>query len=285
MTSPIDQCPGKTNDAGWASSNAPTTEHYGPLEDQVGDLHLPAIPRPRVVCLLHGGFWRMPHGRDQMDAIARDLATRGFAVWNIGYRRLGTPTGGWPGSFDDVLAGIDHLARLVAGGIDLDLAHVAVVGHSAGGHLALWAAARDRDRATHGAATQVRITAAAGLAPVADLVRAHALGVGGSAVAELLDGTPTEQEACYREASPAVMLPLGVPQLLIHATDDDIVPVGISRAYAQAASAAGDRIELIELPGSGHMDFLDPASAAHAVLCEWLARMPGAGSPPILVRE
>ena len=207
----------------------------------------------------------MPYGRDQMTAIAQDLATRGFAVWNLEYRRLGTAIGGWPGTFDDAIAGVGHLTRLVAGGIDLDLDRVTVVGHSAGGHLALWSAAATNQR--------VQVRAAVGLAPVADLVRAYDLGVGGGAVAELLGGSPTDQAARYQAASPRAMLPLGVRQLVIHGTADEVVPVEISRSYTQAARAAGDRVDLLELPDTGHMDFLDPSSTAHATLCDWLTRM------------
>jgi acetyl esterase/lipase len=214
----------------------------------------------------------MPYGRDQMTAIARDLARRGFAVWNLEYRRLGTSTGGWPGTFDDATAGIGHLARLAAGGVDLDLDRVAVVGHSAGGHLALWSAARERREGPGGAAERVLIRAAVGLAPVADLVRAHELGLGGGAVAELLGGTPTGQAARYQAASPRAMLPLGVTQLVIHGVEDDVVPVEMARSYTRAARIAGDRVDLLELSGTGHMDFLDPASAAHAALCDFLRR-------------
>ncbi|MDR3414164.1 MAG: alpha/beta hydrolase, partial [Formivibrio sp.] len=110
------------------------TEHYGPHEDQVGDLYLPGNAKPAVICLLHGGFWRMPYGRDQMDAIACDWVLRGFAVWNLGYRRLGIPDGGWPLTGEDVIRGIDYLSSLAAKGTDLDLERIAVVGHSAGGH-------------------------------------------------------------------------------------------------------------------------------------------------------
>ncbi|MCM2316459.1 MAG: alpha/beta hydrolase, partial [Thermoanaerobaculia bacterium] len=152
------------------------TERYGPHDGQEGDLHIPSRSRPPVVCLLHGGFWRMPYGRSQFDAVAHDLARRGFAVWNLEYRRLGAPTAGWPGTFDDVLAGIEHLARFAEEGVDLDLDRVAVIGHSAGGHLALWAAARQRADEGSGIARRVRISAVAGLAPVADLVDAHSLG-------------------------------------------------------------------------------------------------------------
>lgn len=217
----------------------------------------------------------MPYGRDQMTAIAEDLVSRGFAVWNMEYRRLDAPTGGWPGTFDDVIMGIEQLARFVAGGINLDLERVVVSGHSAGGHLALWAAAQQHREKWNGAKRAVRISAVVGQAPVADLRRAYELGVGGHAVSELLGGIPAEHTERYQAASPYALLPLGVPQLLIHGTEDEVVPIAISRRYTQAARAVGDEVELLELPGTGHMEFLDPASAAHNALCGWLARVVG----------
>jgi acetyl esterase/lipase len=238
------------------------TSKYGAADGQEGDLHLPAGPRPPVVCLLHGGFWRMPYGREPLDAVARDLARRGYAVWNFGYRRLGAPGGGWPGTFDDVAAGIEHLAALAAEGADLDLARVTVVGHSAGGHLALWSATRRSGR--------VRIAAVVGLAPIADLERAHVLRLGDGAVEALLGGTPARVPERLRAASPLCALPLGVPQTILHGVDDDAVPIALSRGYATAAREAGDAVELVELAHTGHMEFLDPASAAHAALCERL---------------
>ena len=214
----------------------------------------------------------MPYGRDQMTSIAQDLARRGFAVWNLEYRRLGASAGGWPGTFHDAIAGIEHLASLVSAGIDLDLDHITIVGHSAGGQLALWSAARKRSDRKGGATERIQIRAAVGLAPVADLVRAYELSLGGGAVAELLGGAPTDQAARYQAASPRAMLPLDVLQLVIHGTADDVVPVEIARSYTQAARTAGDRVELVELSDTGHMDYLDPSSAAHAALCDWLAR-------------
>lgn len=208
----------------------------------------------------------MPYGRDQMTAIALDLVSRGFAVWNLEYRRLGVATSGWPGTFEDVVAGIDHLADLVATGIDLALDHVAVIGHSAGGHLALWAS---------GALQRVQIAGIVGQAPITDLIEAHHLGVGGSAVSELLGGTPSDHAMRYRDTSPIMRLPLGIPQLIIHGTADDVVPIGLSYAYTQAASLASDHIELLELSDMGHMEYLDPTSQAHASLCNWLGRMIG----------
>ncbi|HEY3175179.1 MAG TPA: alpha/beta fold hydrolase [Candidatus Polarisedimenticolia bacterium] len=241
---------------------------YGPSADQEADLHLPATPRPPVVCLLHGGFWRTPHGRDQMTAIADDLACRGLAVWNLEYRRLGTPRAEWPATMDDVAAGIDHLAQLSVQGVDLDLDRVTVIGHSAGGQLALWIAGQNRSRSAQ--SPRVRVLAAVGLAPIADLAHAYEIKTGGEAVAELIGGTPSQQPERCRATSPIEMLPLRVRQLILHGTADDVVPIDLSRRYLRAAEAAGDTVELIELSGTGHMEYLDPGSEAHATLCRWL---------------
>jgi acetyl esterase/lipase len=247
------------------------TFKYGPLEAQEGDLHLPAAPRPPVVCLLHGGFWRMPYGRDELSAVALDIAARGYAVWNIEYRRLGAPGGGWPGTLSDVASAVDHLATLVADGIELDLDRVVVAGHSAGGHLALWVAARNR-HASFGAPARVRPVAAAGLAAVADLARTWAIGAGRGAVDDLMGGAPGQYPDRYAAASPLELLPLGVEQLVIHGVKDEALPVELSRSYASAAKASGDDVEYVELPDAGHMDFVDPSSKAHAVLCDWLTQ-------------
>lgn len=251
----------------------PRTFRYGAQGAQEGDLHLPASPpgatRPPVVCLVHGGFWRMPYGREQMAGIAADLAARGFAAWNIGYRRVGAPGGGWPGTLADVVLAVDHLATLAEDGLDLDLERVVVAGHSAGGQLALCVSARDggtRFRPAH-----VRPVAAAALAGVSDLVRAHAISAGNGAVEAFLGGAPGQVPDRYAAASPMALLPLQVRQLVVHGGLDEALPVEVSRHYASAARASGDRVEFVELPEAGHMDFLEPGSAAHATLCDWLA--------------
>jgi acetyl esterase/lipase len=240
---------------------------YGPSPNQVGDLYLPSAGRApaAVICLLHGGFWRLPWARDHLAPIAIDLAGRGYAVWNLEYRRVGEEGGGWPGTMQDVDAGINHLAALPRSGEAIGLDRVTVVGHSAGGHLALWAARRARQ------SREVEVTAAVGLAAVADLRMAYGLGCGRGAVTTFLGGAPDEYDERYRAASPADLLPLGVAQLLIHGTEDEDVAVEISRSYAQAARAAGDEVTFIELAGASHMEFVDPASEAHATLCRWLS--------------
>mgnify|MGYP001286661450 CR=1 FL=1 len=189
----------------------PTVLHsirYGDDVAQAGDLYVPDQRRCPVVCLLHGGFWRMPFSRDQFDAVASDLATRGFAVWNMGYRRVGAPGGGFPGTLLDVDAGIDHLTAVLARGIDLDFERVVVVGHSAGGHLALWSAARRRSNVP-GVSGRVRPIAVAGPAPVCDRESAYTLGVGEGAVEAFLGGVPSEVPGRYAAASPRTLLPLG----------------------------------------------------------------------------
>src|SRR5712691_4729368 len=249
---------------------------YGPSPDQVGDLYSPDAGcnpdarRPPVICLLHGGFWRMPYARDHIAPIAVDLADRGFAVWNLEYRRVGAAGGGWPGTLQDVGAGIDHLATLAEDGVSIDLDRVAIVGHSAGGHLALWSALKDSGSGDRFQPKRVKVSGAVGLAAVADLALAHELRCGNGAVENFLGGSPLEVAARYRSTSPAEMLPLGVKQILVHGSIDVDVPVVISRRYAAAASAAGDDVNFIELADADHMDFVDPSSDAHAAWCSLL---------------
>lgn len=246
------------------------THRYGPLDSQEADLYLPSASRPPVVCLLHGGFWRMPYARDETAPIAADLAARGYAVWNIEYRRVGAAGGGWPGTLHDVAQAIDHLATLADRGLALNLDRVCVAGHSAGGHLALWSCSRSKGHLEVRGPSRVLPIAVAGLAAVVDLVSRHALSTGINPVDEFMGGTPEQVLDRYAAASPLSLLPLGVKQLILHGTADDALPVELTRQYVLAAQRAGDAIEYVELEGGGHMEFLDPASKAHHALCRWL---------------
>ena len=231
---------------------------YGRHRSQVAELFLPAGAGPHpVAVLIHGGCWRARYDRHLMDPLAADLVAHGWAAWNVEYRRVGLRAGGgWPATFDDVAAAIDLLADVEA---PLDLGRVAAVGHSAGGHLALWAAGRSDAR--------VPLSAAVGQAAVSDLDRAAAAGVCGGMVERLLGGAPARVPDRYREASPARRLPLDVPVLLVHGGRDDVVPVDMSRRFAAAAGC-----ELVELEADGHFEHLEPGSRAWATVVEWLER-------------
>jgi len=226
-----------------------------------------------VVVVVHGGLWLDSYGRDLMDSVCADLAERGWLAWNLEYRRVGSrrSAGGWPATFADVAAGIDHL------GAHPDLAdpgRVAVVGHSAGGHLAMWAAARPGlPDGAPGAHPEIRVRAAVALAGVLDLTAAAGdrRSPVGPGVVRLLGGRPDEVPDRYRLGSPAERLPLGLPQLVLHGEADGTVPPDQSRDYAHRAQEAGDPVELRLLPGVGHMDLIDPRTAAWALVVEWLA--------------
>lgn len=238
---------------------------YGPDPLQFGDLRLPTAasgggdgPFPLVV-LIHGGYWRNRYDLAYFGHAAAALTATGFATWNIEYRRVGDAGGGWPGTLLDVAAATDY-ARTLAATQPIDLDRVVALGHSAGGQLAAWLAARRRLAPESGVATAdpLPLRAIVALAGVLDLRRAWELHLSDDAVRGFLDGTPDQHPDRYAAASPAALLPSGVPQTLIHGTADDSVPYAISREYVDAARAAGDPVELITLPGAGHFEVVDP---------------------------
>ena len=237
---------------------------YGAEAAQFGQLWLPQAGGPHpVVVLLHGGYWRARYGLEYFGHAAAALRDERLAVWNVEYRRLGEPGGGWPGTFQDVGRALDAL-RGLAERSPLDLGRVVALGHSAGGQLALWAAARHR--LSGGGPLVVpdplRRAGAIALAGVVDLRRAWELQLSDGVVNDLLGGSPREVDARYRSTSPFELLPFEVPQVLIHGTDDVNVPLELSERYHRAALAAGDPCELHVLPGAGHFEVVDPRTAA-----------------------
>ena len=240
-------------------ASRPDVFAYGEHPSQFCERFLPAGDGPHpVAVLIHGGFWRQRYGRELQGGIARDLVARGWAAWNIEYRRLGGG-GGWPHTFDDVAAAIDALADH---GERLDLGRVVAIGHSAGGQLAVWAAARPEAR--------VRLTGAVSQAGALDLHELSRLGTSDGVVHQLLAGTPAEVPHRYDAASPARRLPIGVPLLLVHGERDDDVPVHISREFAAAATAAGDACELVVIDDESHYEHLEPNSRCWRAVVEWL---------------
>jgi acetyl esterase/lipase len=224
-----------------------------------------------VAVLIHGGFWRARYDLRLEDELVADLAGRGWAAWNIEYRRLGWRSrGGWPATFEDVATAIDMLGPLDE---SLDLARVVSIGHSAGGHLAFWAAARRGLPArSPGADPRIRLAGAVAQAGVLDLREASRLRLSRRAAESLLGGPPMKWPARYDAASPIERLPLALPQLVVHGDVDDVVPISIARGYAERAVQAGDPCEFVELPGCGHDEHLDPSSDAWRTVTAWLER-------------
>ena len=240
---------------------------YGPERLHFGDLYLPdgIGPFPTAI-LIHGGFWRNPYDLTLMTGLAADLARRGMVAWNIEYRRVGDAGGGWPNTLLDAAQAADYILTLGAH-YPLDLDKVVTIGHSAGGQIALWLAARHRippDSVLAPPHTPFALAGAISQAGAVDLEMTWRMNLGRGAAAELLGGDPAEAPDRYAAASPAALLPLGVPQILVHGTVDDNVPYVVSEAYRAAAQAADDDVTLITLPDIDHFALIDPASDAWA---------------------
>jgi acetyl esterase/lipase len=246
----------------------------GPLH--FGDLRLPRGRGPfPVAVIIHGGCWRSAYDLGPYGVMAASLAAAGIATWNVEYRRLGDDGGGWPGTFEDVARATDHVARL-AEHYPLDLRRVILVGHSAGGQLALWLAARATPVPNDPAPTlsPLHVRGVVSLAGVTDLA---AFGAGGggcnASVTPLLGGPSVEQPARNAAASPIARLPLGIPVRLVHGAADPIVPVAQSEVYATRARSLGDDATVTLVDAAGHFDLIAPSAAAWPVVRAVIVRM------------
>jgi acetyl esterase/lipase len=246
------------------SSPADYRIRYGKDDNQFGDLRIPpgAGPHP-VVILIHGGCWKADFAtlRD-LAPMADALKAEGIATWNIEYRRLSQSGSGWPGTYLDVSKSVDYL-RSIAGDKKLDLSRVIVVGHSAGGHLAMWVAARPR--LSSASALYVKdplpirgVIDLAGTGDMEAFIQFEQQGCHGAVVEEMLGGKPIEVPEHYAQASAIKMLPLGIPQVLIWGKNDDIAPIWLGERYTLAAKQAGDPVRLVSIPDMGHFDIASP---------------------------
>ena len=254
---------------GHAASRPVATISYGPDPLQVADLRLPTGNGPfPVAIVIHGGCWRASvDNRSGIAGFADALGKRGFATWNIEYRRVGDAGGGWPGTFQDVAAAVDKLAA-VAPRYGLDLKRVVLVGHSAGAHLALWAASRPRLPApwSRTAIRPVSVVAIDGPGTLAPFIGIDKQACGAPVIVPLMGGTPADKPAEYRHASPADHLPLGLHQLIIGA---DFAP--LLRPYVAAARRAGDRVDTLEPPDANHFDIVIPGKPNGEAVLDFIA--------------
>ncbi|MBT2487916.1 alpha/beta hydrolase [Streptomyces sp. ISL-96] len=256
------------------------TAAYGEHPDQVVDFYAPRDGRDRapLVVVLHGGAWRAAYDRQHVSPFADFLARRGFAVASVEYRRGGDLSGGagrWPETFDDVAAAMDLLPGLVREALPgADTRRIVVTGHSAGGHLALWASARHvltPDSPWHlPAAPPLRGVVA--LAPIADFVVADELGVCAGATAQLLGGKEHFDER-RPYADPAALLPTGIATVVVQGRTDIVVPQAVAEAYTEAAAKAGETVGLTLLEDIGHFPLIDPAADACAVVAEEIEQL------------
>ncbi|KUL22056.1 alpha/beta hydrolase [Streptomyces regalis] len=270
---------------------------YGDHPDQVIDFYAPrgeAGPdglAPLVV-VLHGGAWRAPYDRRHVTPFADFMARRGFAVANVEYRRGadvtqgaggaadsraggGPVAGRWPDTFDDVAAALDALPALVRETLpQADPRRTVLTGHSAGGHLALWAAARHvlPADAPWRIARPVPLRGVVALAPIADFTVADKLDVCGGAARQLL-GTGVEFAERQPYADPALLLPTGIATTLVQGRADIVVPQAVAESYADAAAKAGEVVGLTLLEDVGHFPLIDPAADACAVVVEEIAQL------------
>jgi acetyl esterase/lipase len=236
---------------------------YGTHPSQYAELTLPAGSAPApVVVVIHGGYWSASYGAELGRPLAADLARRGYAALNVEYRRVGDG-GGWPETGEDVAAAVDALSGRAVG---LDLSRVVALGHSAGGQLAGWLAAR------RGGA--VTLTGAVLQAGVLDLVRGSAEGLGGGAVDAYLGGSPTEKPDAYAQASPVALVPLGVPSICVHGTSDTLVPISQSEDFVDAARRAGDTTDLKTFPGD-HFALITVGTAAWDLCIDGVRHLTG----------
>jgi acetyl esterase/lipase len=229
---------------------------YGEDASQRAELSRPAGASKGIVVVIHGGFWLSQYDLSLGRPLAASLVKQGWTAYNIEYRRVGDG-GGWPTTFDDVAAAIDALADVDG----VDTSTVVTLGHSAGGHLAVWAAARPLLTGSSWADPAVTVTAAVSQAGVLDLAAATADNLGGGAVQGFMGGVVDDR---YALADPTRQIPLSVPVRCVHGTSDSNVPLSQSADYVSRAVAAGADATLTEVDGD-HFVVIDPSSEAWAM--------------------
>lgn len=240
---------------------------YGESPQQFAELRLPRGQGPfPLLFVVHGGFWQNKYDLSHVSHLCADLTGKGIVTCSLEYRRLGDPGGGWPGTFHDMSLATDRIIERLSSDKTIDVGRTGVVGHSAGGHLALWLVSRhnvSKVSALHSNGKN-SISRALSLAGVGDLREAWRARLGNGVVAKLMGGAPDQYPDRYDAGSPIELLPSGARVVLVHGSSDDIVPVSQSKRFFDKAVALGDHLKLVRLEGVGHFELIDPLSAAWA---------------------
>lgn len=234
--------------------------HYGKEKLQYGELRMPSGKGPfPLVIIIHGGCWLSQMATTKiMSPLATAITKEGIATWSIEYRGVDVPGGRWPGTYNDANAGIQYINK-IAKKYNLDLNKVIILGHSAGGELALWEAAK----------TKLPIRGVIDLSGPGNLPEFYPLQMhtcGADVVTQLMHGSPTQNPSNYKKGSPSELLPLGVKQILITGAEDIDVPSYLAQSYAQAAQKAGDTVQFIEVKNAAHFEMVSPSSTAWPVV-------------------
>jgi acetyl esterase/lipase len=224
---------------------------YGSDPNQFGELRVPKGEGPFPIAMnIHGGFWRAKYDLAHAGHLCTALTTKGVATFNLEYRRVGNKGGGWPATFEDIAAGFRFLPQ-IAGKYKLDAAKIVVMGHSAGGQLALCLAAHEP-----------KVKSAISLAGVVDLQQAWEQHLSNDAVVEFLGGKPKDVPEHYHEADPMQLSIPKAEQWLVYGLKDDTVPPIFSRNYVQQKQGKGENAHLLEISLAGHYELIDPHSVA-----------------------
>ena len=239
--------------------------HYGSDPNQFVDLRFPNAKGPfPLLFVVHGGFWQSRYDLSHIGHLCAAFTSEGTITCSIEYRRIGKPGGGWPGTFQDISLATSNILQTMSQDPRLDRARTAIVGHSAGGHLALWLVGSHRISKTSQLHHDQRqdIGVAVSLAGLSDLRLAWSQKLGHGIVTRLMGGTPNEHPDRYDAGSPIELLPTGSRYVLVHGADDDTVPISQSEAFVAKAEKLGDRSSLVRLEEIGHYELIDPESAA-----------------------
>ena len=258
---------------------------YGTDPLQFGELRLPdGSEHVPLVVLIHGGCWQAQYDIKHIEPAATALTRDGFATWTVEYRRLGNPGGGWPGTFDDISQAVDFVRKLAAATPRIDTTRVVLMGHSAGGQLALWAAMRRQGERTGLFASSLPPLPVAGvvsLAGISDMATYGAASGGCNAsVTPLMGGAAAEQAGRYAAVSPIERLPTNVPVHLVHGDADPLVPIAQSTEFAKRDNAAGGKSVVDVVRGAGHFDLIAPQAEAWKAVVRAAHAIADANLPP-----